>query len=115
MAGASLQAVVDDAGPVETKGKKGKRGGMAGASLQAVVDDAGPATKAPVQTPPGPEKTYIMVKPDGVQRGQVGDIIARFEEKGFRLCALQLQAASTNLLEVSIGLCTLSACYGACR
>jgi nucleoside-diphosphate kinase len=28
------------------------------------------------------ETTYVMVKPDGVQRGLVGEIIGRFEQKG---------------------------------
>lgn len=31
------------------------------------------------------ENTYIMVKPDGVERGLVGEIISRFERKGLRL------------------------------
>ena len=31
------------------------------------------------------ERTYIMIKPDGVQRGLVGEIISRFEKKGFKL------------------------------
>ncbi|HLR23134.1 MAG TPA: nucleoside-diphosphate kinase, partial [Pseudogracilibacillus sp.] len=31
------------------------------------------------------EKTFIMVKPDGVQRGLIGEIVARFENKGFKL------------------------------
>lgn len=31
------------------------------------------------------QQTFIMVKPDGVQRGYVGEIIARFERKGMRL------------------------------
>ena len=35
------------------------------------------------------ERTYLMIKPDGVQRGIVGDIIKRFETKGFRLVALK--------------------------
>jgi nucleoside-diphosphate kinase len=35
------------------------------------------------------ERTFIMVKPDGVQRGLVGKIIQRFEEKGFKLVALK--------------------------
>ena len=30
-----------------------------------------------------------MVKPDGVQRGLVGDIIKRFEQKGFKLVAMK--------------------------
>ena len=36
------------------------------------------------------ERTYIMVKPDGVQRGLVGEVIKRFEQKGFKLIALKL-------------------------
>jgi nucleoside-diphosphate kinase len=35
------------------------------------------------------EKTYIMVKPDGVQRGLVGEIISRFEKRGYLLKALK--------------------------
>lgn len=36
------------------------------------------------------ERTFIMVKPDGVQRGLVGEILKRFESKGFKLVALKL-------------------------
>lgn len=36
------------------------------------------------------ERTFIMIKPDGVQRGLVGKIIKRFEAKGFKLVALKL-------------------------
>ncbi|WVO13845.1 nucleoside diphosphate kinase [Cryptococcus depauperatus] len=36
------------------------------------------------------EQTYIMIKPDGVQRGLVGKIISRFEKRGFKLSALKL-------------------------
>jgi hypothetical protein len=35
------------------------------------------------------ERTYIMIKPDGVQRGLVGEIIKRFETRGYRLSALK--------------------------
>ena len=38
----------------------------------------------------GKERTYIMVKPDGVQRGRVGDIVSRFEAKGFQLVAMRM-------------------------
>ncbi len=34
--------------------------------------------------------SYVMVKPDGVQRGLVGEIVGRFERKGFKLRALKL-------------------------
>ncbi|XP_003423874.4 nucleoside diphosphate kinase [Nasonia vitripennis] len=36
------------------------------------------------------ERTFIMVKPDGVQRGLVGKIIQRFEDKGFKLVAMKM-------------------------
>lgn len=37
-----------------------------------------------------PERTLIIVKPDGVQRRLIGKIIERFESKGFKLMALKL-------------------------
>ena len=37
------------------------------------------------------ERTFIAVKPDGVQRGLVGEIIKRFEQKGFKLVGLKLK------------------------
>lgn len=40
------------------------------------------------------ERTFIMVKPDGVQRGLVGKIIERFEQKGFKLVAMKLMWVS---------------------
>ncbi|CAI9754004.1 unnamed protein product [Fraxinus pennsylvanica] len=36
------------------------------------------------------EETYIMIKPDGVQRCLIGEIISRFEKKGFKLKGLKL-------------------------
>lgn len=35
------------------------------------------------------ERTFIAIKPDGVQRGLIGEIIKRFEQKGFRLVAMK--------------------------
>ncbi|KAB1217305.1 Nucleoside diphosphate kinase 2, chloroplastic [Morella rubra] len=46
------------------------------------------------------EETYIMVKPDGVQRGLVGEIISRFEKKGFKLTGLKLFQCPKDLAEV---------------
>jgi len=40
-----------------------------------------------------------MIKPDGVQRGLVGDIIKRFEQKGFKLVAIKNLNASEELLK----------------
>lgn len=42
------------------------------------------------------EKTFLMVKPDGVQRGLVGEIINRFEKKGFQLLGAKLMLISTE-------------------
>lgn len=45
------------------------------------------------------EQTFIMVKPDGVQRGLVGQIISRFEQKGYFLRGIKMQVASEGLLQ----------------
>jgi nucleoside-diphosphate kinase len=42
----------------------------------------------------------IMIKPDGVQRGLVGEIIKRFEQKGFKLVAIKIVAATDAILQV---------------
>ena len=45
------------------------------------------------------ERTFIMLKPDAVQRGLVGEIIKRFEQKGFKLVAMKMMhVSSTKLL-----------------
>ncbi|KAM4634725.1 nucleoside diphosphate kinase 3 [Polymixia lowei] len=44
------------------------------------------------------ERTFIAVKPDGVQRRLVGDIMRRFERRGFKLVGLKLVQASEDLL-----------------
>lgn len=45
------------------------------------------------------ERTFIAVKPDGVQRGLVGEIISRFEKRGLKLVALKLMHPSRELAE----------------
>ncbi|CCQ59138.1 nucleoside-diphosphate kinase [Crocosphaera watsonii] len=45
------------------------------------------------------ERTFIMIKPDGVQRGLVGEIIGRFEAKGFTLVGLKSLSVSRELAE----------------
>ena len=49
------------------------------------------------------ERTFIMVKPDAVQRGLVGEIIKRFERKGFKLVAMKMMHASEELLKEHYG------------
>ena len=46
-----------------------------------------------------PERTFLAVKPDGVQRGLVGEIIKRFEQKGFKLVAIRMMRPGQKHLE----------------
>ena len=47
------------------------------------------------------ERTFIMIKPDGVQRGLVAKIISRFEEKGFTLVCSRALAKRATAPEMS--------------
>merc|ERR1712073_145752 len=45
------------------------------------------------------ERTFIMLKPDAVQRGLVGEIIKRFEQKGFKLVAIRMMRPGLDHLK----------------
>ncbi|PMU50619.1 nucleoside-diphosphate kinase, partial [Pseudomonas sp. GP01-A3] len=45
------------------------------------------------------ERTYLMVKPDGVQRNLIGEIVSRFEKKGFQLVGAKLMQVSKEQAE----------------
>lgn len=45
------------------------------------------------------EKTIVLVKPDGVQRGLVGEVIERFENKGLRLAGIKMIALNDEILD----------------
>ena len=45
------------------------------------------------------ERTFVMVKPDGVERGLVGEIIRRIEAKGFKLVGLKMLKLSQAMAE----------------
>ncbi|GAA3438737.1 nucleoside-diphosphate kinase [Kutzneria kofuensis] len=45
------------------------------------------------------ERTLVLVKPDGVSRGLVGEVIARIERKGLKLAALELRTADRAVAE----------------
>lgn len=45
------------------------------------------------------ERTYLMIKPDGVQRSLIGRIISRFEDRGYKLVGLKFTKANRELLE----------------
>lgn len=49
------------------------------------------------------ERTFLAIKPDGVQRKLVGEIIRRFEAKGFTLVGLKLMNVSRELAETHYG------------
>lgn len=43
------------------------------------------------------ERTFIMVKPDGVERGLVGEVISRFEKKGFTLERMRMLTPTSKI------------------
>lgn len=45
------------------------------------------------------ERTLVVIKPDGVQRGLIGPILTRFERKGFRVLALRLMTVPRDMAE----------------
>lgn len=45
------------------------------------------------------ERTFLAIKPDGVQRGLVGEIVRRFEARGFTLVGLKFMSVSRQLAE----------------
>ncbi|MFD2612019.1 nucleoside-diphosphate kinase [Paenibacillus gansuensis] len=46
------------------------------------------------------ERTFLMVKPDGVQRGLIGEVVKRFEQKGFQLVGAKLMQISREKAEL---------------
>jgi len=49
------------------------------------------------------ERTFIAIKPDGVQRGLISEIIGRFEKKGFKLVGLKQLIPSKELAQQHYG------------
>jgi nucleoside-diphosphate kinase len=45
------------------------------------------------------EQTFVMVKPDGVQRGLIGVVVSRLEQRGYQLVAAKLMSVSTALAQ----------------
>ncbi len=50
------------------------------------------------------ERTLILVKPDGVQRGLIGEIIGRFERRGLKLVGMKFMQMSQELAEEHYGI-----------
>lgn len=49
------------------------------------------------------ERTFVMIKPDAVQRGLTGEIISRFEKKGIRIAAMKFVHVNRELAEEHYG------------
>ena len=50
-------------------------------------------------TPSTPQRTLVLIKPDGVRRGLVGEVIARIEKKGYSVSSLLMLHADRTMLE----------------
>merc|ERR1712168_1273815 len=61
-----------------------------------------PAVHASAAVPPPAhmERTFIMIKPDGVKRGLIADIVKRFEPRGYKLVALKMLHPDDVLLNL---------------
>lgn len=49
------------------------------------------------------ERTLVLVKPDGVERGLIGEVIGRIERKGFKIVALELRTLPREIAETHYG------------
>jgi nucleoside-diphosphate kinase len=49
------------------------------------------------------QRTFVMIKPDGVQRGLIGEIIKRFEKKGIKIVAMKFLKVDKDLAEKHYG------------
>ena len=49
------------------------------------------------------ERTLVLIKPDGVQRGLVGEVLSRIETKGYKIVALELRTLDRAMAESHYG------------
>jgi len=59
------------------------------------------------------ERTFAMIKPDGIERGLIGEIISRFERRGFRLVGMKMLVPSSELAEAHYAIHKGKAFYNA--
>src|ERR1700745_4122136 len=50
-------------------------------------------------TNPKEEKTYVMIKPDGVKKGLIGEIIKRFEQRDLKIVALEMFQPEFDMID----------------
>ncbi len=49
------------------------------------------------------QRTFVAIKPDGVQRGLIGDIVSRFEKKGLKIIGMKFMQVTKQLAENHYG------------
>lgn len=49
------------------------------------------------------ERTLVLIKPDGVARGLIGEVVTRIERKGFQFAALELRTVSIEIAQEHYG------------
>lgn len=49
------------------------------------------------------QRTFVAIKPDGVQRGLIGDIVSRFEKRGLKLVGMKFMQVTKELAETHYG------------
>jgi nucleoside-diphosphate kinase len=49
------------------------------------------------------ERTLVLIKPDGVERGLVGEVIARIERRGYRIVAMELRTLTADIAQEHYG------------
>jgi len=52
-----------------------------------------------MSTHPKHERTLLIIKPDGIQRGLIGEVIGRFEQVGLKIVAIKMMMATADLIE----------------
>lgn len=49
------------------------------------------------------ERTLVLIKPDGVERGLIGEVIGRIERRGYRIAAMELRTLTVDVAEAHYG------------
>ncbi|GMT00178.1 hypothetical protein PENTCL1PPCAC_22352, partial [Pristionchus entomophagus] len=96
-------SLLSSAMPRNNKKPAARKSSDAPATATKVVETTTAADAAPTKSTgcsPNRERSFIMIKPDGIHRGLVGSIVRRFEERGYKLVALkQITSSKTHLEE----------------
>ncbi len=73
-------------------------GGATAAVAKPVTLDSSAASGAGASTSSLPERTFVILKPDSLQRGKMGAIIEKIEARGYKLCGMKMLQPSKELV-----------------